>query len=114
MIRIRRPIIFCLVATDTGVWCVDVVSIMAIITICNVGMFSSQWIEAIVIKSSWNPGHFIVTHNTVSWEIRRSMIRIGRVVIINLMTTDAGVGRVIVISIVAIDTIIGDGGMSPH
>ena len=66
-----------------------------------------------VIKGRWYPGRFRVTGLTVRWKLRRLVIRIRRVIVISLVTTNTSSWRIVVIPVMAGRTIIGDGGMCP-
>lgn len=66
---------------------------------------------SIVVKSSGCPGRFTVTAGTIRWKMRRSVIGVGRLIVIICMTTRAGVRCIVVIPVVAGGAIVCNGSM---
>ena len=66
-----------------------------------------------VIKGRWDPGRFRVTGLTVRRELCRLVIRIRRIIVISLVTTNTSSRRIVVIPVMAGRTVVGDGGMGP-
>jgi len=114
VVRIRCLVVILGMATGAGVGGIIKIAIMTSSTIIlNDSMCPIQRVELIVIKRRRYPGRFRMAAFAVNGELRRLVIRIGRLVVICSVTPEAGVGCIIVIAVVAACAIVGNGGMRP-
>ncbi len=115
MIWIHARVVIGRVATGTGVGRVVIVpSGMTKGTIVgNRDMRPGKWIGGAVIKRGRYPGRLGMAILTGGGQLVGWVIRIGRAVIISLVTTYAGVRCIVIISIVAGGAIVGDACVCP-
>ena len=115
MVRIGRCIVIIQVASDTGIWRIVVVAVVAGRTVVGDGSVSAiQLIEIIVnIEScglpSWLGG---VAAFAVRWQAKISMAWVGRCVVVVRMTSGAGVWRIGVVAVMTSVTVVCNRDMS--
>ena len=114
MIRIGRSIVIRRMAARAGIRCVDVITMVAGITIIgNPGMRPVQGVKSIVIKRRWSPGRFAVAGSTIGWELGRNVAWIGSSIVIRGVTPCTSIRCTVVIPVVADSTVIGNHRVCP-
>ena len=99
MVRIGGLVICGCMTTCTRVWCIAVITLMAVVT-PHTRMRTCQRIHRAVVEGRGDPRRLRVAQRAVRRELRRCVVWIRRLVVLRCMAPCAGIGRIGVVALV--------------